>query len=78
MSRAFGREPVPVREGGSIGAVSILTEMLGVPVAFLPLSLPEHGYHAPDEFFDWQQAAGASAPSCTRSPPTRTRRWRER
>jgi hypothetical protein len=38
--------------------VSILTEMLGVPVAFLPLSLPEHGYHAPDEFFDWQQAAG--------------------
>jgi hypothetical protein len=32
--------------------------MLGVPVAFLPLSLPEHGYHAPDEFFDWRQAAG--------------------
>jgi acetylornithine deacetylase/succinyl-diaminopimelate desuccinylase-like protein len=58
MTRAFGREPVPVREGGSIGAVSILTDMLGVPVAFLPLSLPEHGYHAPDEFFDWRQAAG--------------------
>ncbi len=58
MTRAFGREPVPVREGGSIGAVSTLAEKLRVPVAFLPLSLPEHGYHAPDEFFDWQQAAG--------------------
>lgn len=58
MTRAFGREPVPVREGGSIGAVSIMTEMLGLPVAFLPLSLPEHGYHAPDEYFDWRQAAG--------------------
>jgi hypothetical protein len=22
------------------------------------LSLPEHGYHAPNEFFDWGQASG--------------------
>jgi acetylornithine deacetylase/succinyl-diaminopimelate desuccinylase-like protein len=58
MTRAFGKTPVAVREGGSIGAVPILTGRLGVPVAFLPLSLPEHGYHAPDEFFDWVQAAG--------------------
>jgi len=58
MTRAFGRPPVPVREGGSIGAVAVLAEKLGAPVAFLPLSLPEHGYHAPDEFFDWRQAEG--------------------
>jgi acetylornithine deacetylase/succinyl-diaminopimelate desuccinylase-like protein len=58
MTRAFGRAPVPVREGGSIGAVAILAERLEAPVAFLPLSLPEHGYHAPDEFFDWRQAEG--------------------
>ena len=58
MRAAFGREPVPVREGGSIGAVAILAERLRKPVAFLPLSLPEHGYHAPDEFFDWRQAEG--------------------
>ena len=25
---------------------------------FLGLSLPEHGYHAPNENFDWQQASG--------------------
>lgn len=51
-----GRSPVHVREGGSIGAVPILSDLLGVPVHFLPLSLPEHGYHAPNERFDWQQA----------------------
>ena len=25
---------------------------------FLGLSLPEHGYHAPNECFDWGQASG--------------------
>jgi acetylornithine deacetylase/succinyl-diaminopimelate desuccinylase-like protein len=58
MTRAFGKPPVAVREGGAIGAVPIMAETLGVPIAFLPLSLPEHGYHAPDECFDWRQAEG--------------------
>ncbi|MEX1366364.1 MAG: M20/M25/M40 family metallo-hydrolase [Nannocystaceae bacterium] len=56
MTEATGRVPVTVREGGSIGAVPILADELGVPVHFLPLSLPEHGYHAPNERFDWKQA----------------------
>lgn len=56
MGAAAGRAPVTVREGGSIGAVPILAEKLGVPVHFLPLSLPDHGYHAPNEYFDWRQA----------------------
>jgi acetylornithine deacetylase/succinyl-diaminopimelate desuccinylase-like protein len=56
LTEVTGRVPVNVREGGSIGAVSILADRLGVPVHFLPLSLPEHGYHAPNERFDWQQA----------------------
>ena len=38
---ATGRNPVNVREGGSIGAVPILADLLGVPVHFLPLSLPQ-------------------------------------
>ena len=58
MTEAFGRTPVTVREGGSIGAVPLMEQMLGVPVFFLPLSLPEHGYHAPNERFDWKQARG--------------------
>ena len=55
---AFGREPVFVREGGSIGAVVSMEKILGSPVMFLGLSLPEHGYHAPNENYDWQQARG--------------------
>jgi acetylornithine deacetylase/succinyl-diaminopimelate desuccinylase-like protein len=58
MAAAFGRTPVRVREGGSIGAVPVMAEQLGVPVHFLPLSLPDHGYHAPNEYFDWRQARG--------------------
>jgi acetylornithine deacetylase/succinyl-diaminopimelate desuccinylase-like protein len=55
---AFGREPVFVREGGTIGAIKTMEDVLKCPVMFLGLSLPEHGYHAPNENFDWQQASG--------------------
>lgn len=58
MRTAFGREPAWVREGGSIGAVVSMQQHLKVPIIFLGLSLPEHGYHAPNENFDWEQANG--------------------
>lgn len=58
MKFAFGKEPVFVREGGSIGAVVSMERVLKCPVVFLGLSLPEHGYHAPNENYDWQQASG--------------------
>jgi len=58
MKFSFGREPVFVREGGSIGAVVSMEKVLQSPVMFLGLSLPEHGYHAPNENYDWQQASG--------------------
>lgn len=61
MKFAFGREPVFVREGGSIGAVTSMEKVLRCPVVFLGLSLPEHGYHAPNENYDWQQASGGMA-----------------
>ena len=54
----FKRDPVFIREGGSIGAVASMQKAWRVPILFLGLSLPEHGYHAPNEFFDWPQAAG--------------------
>jgi len=55
---AFGKEPAFVREGGSIGAVVTMEKYLKAPIVFLGLSLPEHGYHAPNENFDWEQASG--------------------
>lgn len=57
----FDADPVFTREGGSIGAVPTMERILEAPVVFLGLSLPEHGYHAPNEFFDWDQASGGIA-----------------
>jgi acetylornithine deacetylase/succinyl-diaminopimelate desuccinylase-like protein len=58
MLFAFGVEPAFNREGGSIGAVLSMNEVLSVPIVFLGLSLPEHGYHSINENFDWRQASG--------------------
>ncbi|MBP6820471.1 MAG: M20/M25/M40 family metallo-hydrolase [Acidobacteria bacterium] len=58
MKFAFGREPAFTREGGSIGAVVTMQKHLRAPITFLGLSLPEHGYHAKNENFDWGQASG--------------------
>src|SRR4030095_1127335 len=51
---AFERDAVFVRDGGTIGAMTSIEKVLQCPVLFLGLSLPEHGYHAPNENFDWQ------------------------
>jgi len=58
MKFAFGRKPAFTREGGSIGAVVTMKKYLKAPIVFLGLSLPEHGYHAKNENFDWSMAAG--------------------
>ncbi len=58
MKFGFGKEPVFVREGGSIGAVPSMEKVFDCPIMFIGLSLPEHGYHAPNENFDWGQASG--------------------
>ena len=55
---AFGVSCSFTREGGSIGAVKTMEDQLGCEVYFLGLSLPEHGYHAPNENYDWEQASG--------------------
>lgn len=58
VKAGFGKEPAFIREGGSIGAVVTMQKMWNVPILFMGLSLPEHGYHAPNEYFDWGQASG--------------------
>jgi acetylornithine deacetylase/succinyl-diaminopimelate desuccinylase-like protein len=58
MKYAFGRQPAFTREGGSIGAVVTMKKYLKTPIVFLGLSLPEHGYHAKNENFDWEMASG--------------------
>jgi acetylornithine deacetylase/succinyl-diaminopimelate desuccinylase-like protein len=61
MQFAFGRPAVFIRAGGSIGAVLTMKNVLKCPIAFLDVSLPEHGYLAPNEYFDWGQASGGIA-----------------
>ena len=60
----FGKQPAFVREGGSIGAVLTMRKTLNAPVTFLGLSLPEHGYHAINENYDWGQASGGMELFC--------------
>jgi acetylornithine deacetylase/succinyl-diaminopimelate desuccinylase-like protein len=64
VRETFGKEPAFVREGGSIGAVLTMRRLLKSPVIFLGLSLPEHGYHAINENFDWGQASGGMEMFC--------------
>jgi len=61
MKFAFGKDPVFVREGGTIGAILFMEQILKCPIVFMGLSLPEHGYHAPNENYDWHQAGGGIA-----------------
>ncbi len=58
MKETFGKQPGLTREGGSIGAVLTMRRLLKAPVVFMGLSLPEHGYHAINENYDWGQASG--------------------
>jgi acetylornithine deacetylase/succinyl-diaminopimelate desuccinylase-like protein len=58
MRHAFGKTPAFTREGGTIGSCVSMKKYLKAPVIFLGLSLPEHGYHAPNENYDWQQTSG--------------------
>jgi acetylornithine deacetylase/succinyl-diaminopimelate desuccinylase-like protein len=55
---AFGQTPSFIREGDSIGAVLSMQQTWKCPVTMMGLSLPEHGYHAINENFDWGQASG--------------------
>ena len=81
MKAAFGKEPAFTREGGSIGAVVAMNRILGVPISFLGLSLPSHGYHSRNEHFDWGQASGGIRmflryfAEIARIRPPHRRRW---
>jgi acetylornithine deacetylase/succinyl-diaminopimelate desuccinylase-like protein len=54
----FNASPSFIREGGTIGAVLSMQQAWKCPVILMGLSLPEHGYHAINENFDWGQASG--------------------
>lgn len=51
----FTKRPIFARVGGSDGAIISLHKHLKAHINLMGLSLPEHGYHAPNEYFEWKQ-----------------------
>lgn len=52
LKHAFGREPVLMREGGSIPIVNAFKRILGADSLMLGLALPDDNAHSPNEKFD--------------------------
>ena len=50
-TRAFGREPVYMREGGSIPVVSDFQRHLGLETVLMGFGLPGDRLHSPNERF---------------------------
>ncbi len=51
LEKAFGAEPVMIREGGSIPIIQDMKEILGADSLMLGLALPDCQIHAPNENF---------------------------
>ncbi|CAA9298605.1 MAG: Acetylornithine deacetylase/Succinyl-diaminopimelate desuccinylase and related deacylases [uncultured Gemmatimonadetes bacterium] len=64
LARAYGRDPVMIREGGSIPIVQSFQETLGAPVVLIGFGLPGENAHAPNEWMsvdNFHQGAEAIA-----------------
>jgi acetylornithine deacetylase/succinyl-diaminopimelate desuccinylase-like protein len=64
LAKAFGREPVTIREGGSIPIVQQFQEILEAPVVLIGFGLPGENAHAPNEWMsvdNFHQGAEAIA-----------------
>jgi len=51
MKRAFGKETVYIRSGGSIPIVACFDQYLGIPSVMMGFGLPDDNLHAPNEKF---------------------------
>ncbi|MFZ5496624.1 MAG: M20/M25/M40 family metallo-hydrolase [Verrucomicrobiota bacterium] len=51
VSETWGRPPLFLREGGSVGLIADLKEVLGIDAVMPGLFLPEDNLHAPNESF---------------------------
>jgi len=52
LRETFGRDPVYVREGGSIPIIPLFERTFGAPVLLLGFGLPGSNLHAPNEWID--------------------------
>ena len=64
VEKGFEKEPVMIREGGSIPVVSVLKQALGIDTILLGLGLPDDNAHSPNEKFhlpDYQRGIETAA-----------------
>jgi acetylornithine deacetylase/succinyl-diaminopimelate desuccinylase-like protein len=52
LKKGFGKDPVFIREGGSIPIIVTFQELLDAPTVLLGFGLPDENAHSPDENFD--------------------------
>ncbi len=58
MERGFGKPPVFIGTGGTIGPVSSFDRILHLPQVLIGVGLPDDAIHAPNEKFDLRQFFG--------------------
>ncbi len=58
MERGFGKPPVFIGTGGTIGPVSSFDRILNLPQVLIGVGLPDDAIHAPNEKFDLAQFYG--------------------
>ena len=58
MKKGFGKAPVFIGTGGSIGPVGSFDRILGLPQVLIGVGLPDDAIHAPNEKFDLGQFFG--------------------
>ncbi len=58
MERGFGKPPVFIGTGGTIGPVSSFDRILRLPQVLIGVGLPDDAIHAPNEKFDLGQFYG--------------------
>ena len=52
VKETFGKEPIPVRGGGSIPICTILEKELGVKIVFMGMGLDNDNLHSPNEKYN--------------------------
>lgn len=60
LRETYGKEPVPIRSGGSIPIVESFATILGLPAVLMGFGLPNENEHAPNEHWDLAQFDGAT------------------
>ena len=52
IATTFGKEPIPVRGGGSIPICSLFEQELGLKIVFMGFGLDSDNLHSPNEKYD--------------------------